>query len=130
MFGFTHTIQGAGHVALLSFIGLVLLMESLIPTAEAQTATHFNLTAISAANGRSTIECWQIKKPFDVSADPGTAGTMSQQLGDLTNLTFTILPPKFDGGLHNAPFVQYSHLPWKHVAHQLTLTDTLPSPPV
>lgn len=73
----------------------------------AQAEEHFNITAIGAANGRSTIECWQIARPFDISTDPGTAGTAAQQLGDSTNLTFTILPPRFDGGLHHAPAVQY-----------------------
>ncbi|KAL1603599.1 hypothetical protein SLS60_005187 [Paraconiothyrium brasiliense] len=76
-------------------------------TTVAQNTTHLNITAIGAADGRSTIECWQITRPFDISADPGTAGTKAQQLGDTTNLTFTILPPKFDGGIHNAPAVQY-----------------------
>jgi hypothetical protein len=125
MLGFPHITNGLGHVTLLFF-----LLKSSIPTAAGQTAIHFNLTSISAANGKSTIECWQIQKPFDVSTDPGTAGTMSQQLGDLTNLTFTILPPKFDGGLHNAPFVQYVTPSYStHSSPTDQLTDTLPSPP-
>jgi hypothetical protein len=82
------------------------LFQLMFLTAVAQNTTHMNITAIGAADSRSTIECWQITRPFDVSADPGTAGTKAQQLGDTTNLTFTILPPKFDGGLHNAPAVQ------------------------
>ena len=82
------------------------LIQSMFLSTVAQNTTHLNITAIGAANGRSTIECWQITRPFDISADPGTAGTRAQQLGDTTNLTFTILPPKFDGGIHNAPAVQ------------------------
>ncbi|KAF2265546.1 hypothetical protein CC78DRAFT_460806 [Lojkania enalia] len=93
-------------MGLLLSVSPVLLFQSWIPGAAAQS-THFNLTAIGAANGRSTIECWQIKRPFDVSTDPGTAGSKALPLGDLTNLTLSILPPKFDGGLHNAPFVQF-----------------------
>lgn len=85
---------------------VALLLQSLFFIAVAQEERHLNITAIGAANGRSTIECWQITRPFDISTDPGTAGTAAQQLGDLTNLTLTILPPRFDGGLHNAPFVQ------------------------
>lgn len=92
--------------ALLAMVNYVLLTLQFTLAVVAQESTHLNITAIGAANGRSTIECWQITRPFDISTDPGTAGTMSQQLGDLTNLTLTILPPKFDGGLHNAPFVQ------------------------
>lgn len=90
-----------GHIVLPLY--LVTLLHSL---AGAQSTERFNLTAIGAANGKSTIECWQILRPFDVSRDPGTAGTKALQLGDLTNLTFSVLPAKFDGGLHTAPFVQ------------------------
>ncbi|KAF1969176.1 hypothetical protein BU23DRAFT_591730 [Bimuria novae-zelandiae CBS 107.79] len=85
---------------------IAFLLQLFLINAAAQEK-HLNITAIGAANGRSTIECWQITRPFDISTDPGTAGTAAQQLGDPTNLTLTILPPKFDGGLHNAPFVQY-----------------------
>jgi hypothetical protein len=94
-----------------SIVNPLFLLRCAISIAAAQTTAHFNITAISATNGRSTIECWQITRPFDISHDPGTAGTKSQQLGDLTNMTFTILPPNFDGGLHNAQFVQYVTCP-------------------
>ncbi|KAL5378259.1 hypothetical protein DPSP01_009192 [Paraphaeosphaeria sporulosa] len=86
---------------------VAVLFQFMSLAAVAQNTTHLNITAIGAAGGRSTIECWQITRPFDTSTDPGTAGTKAQQLGDTTNLTLTILPPKFDGGLHNAPAVQY-----------------------
>jgi hypothetical protein len=88
------------------FQAIAFPIQLMLLTAGAQNTTHMNITAIGAAGRRSTIECWQITRPFDVSADPGTAGTKAQQLGSTTNLTFTILPPNFDGGLHNAPAVQ------------------------
>lgn len=98
--------QSLGRMAMFFIIYPTLFLQFLILGAAAQSKERFNLTAIGAANGKSTLECWQIKRPFDVSTDPGTAGTKAQQLGDLTNLTLSVLPPKFDGGLHTAPFVQ------------------------
>lgn len=91
----------------MSFIlRIILLLVSLATTAMAHNTERFNVTAIGAVNGSSTIECWQIARPFDLSTDPGTAGTKAVQLGDVSNITLSILPPRFDGGLHRAPFVQ------------------------
>ncbi|KAL9111390.1 MAG: hypothetical protein Q9227_004267 [Pyrenula ochraceoflavens] len=67
----------------------------------------FKVTAISAANGKSTLECWELEPPIQQSSSPGTAGAVSQQLGQVANATYTILPAHFDGGLHNAPAAQY-----------------------
>lgn len=65
-----------------------------------------NLTAISAQNGQSIFECWQLEAPFVDSTQAGTDGAVFAQLGNATNASFAILPPKFNGGLHNAPCVQ------------------------
>jgi hypothetical protein len=37
----------------------------------------------------------------------GTAGALTLQLGGLSNASFSILPPGFNAGVHNAPNVQY-----------------------
>ncbi|KAL9116629.1 MAG: hypothetical protein Q9187_006845 [Circinaria calcarea] len=71
------------------------------------TPTYLNLTAISAAHGKSTLECWQLSAPIAVSSTPGTIGTAVQQLGNASNASYTLLPAKFDGGTHRAPAVQY-----------------------
>lgn len=68
--------------------------------------SYLNLTAITAANGKSTLECWQLSDPFKVSNQAGTIGTAVKSLGNVANATYTILPPKFNGGLHQAPVVQ------------------------
>ena len=65
-----------------------------------------NVTAISAENGQSIFECWQLEAPFVESTQAGTDGAVFAQLGRAANATFTILPSKFNGGLHNAPCVQ------------------------
>ena len=65
-----------------------------------------HLTAISAANGASTLECWQLTAPFAVSSTPGQAGSAVLSLGNTSSASYTVLPAGFDGGLHHAPAVQ------------------------
>lgn len=83
----------------------VLLILQLFATTIA-APSFLNLTAISAANGDSTLECWQLSDPFIVSNDAGTIGSAIKQLGNVANVTYTILPAKFNGGAHRAPAVQ------------------------
>ncbi|MCJ1440172.1 MAG: hypothetical protein MMC23_000655 [Stictis urceolatum] len=83
------------------------LFSLLLALAMAEAQQFFNLTAISAAGGNSTIECWQLSEPLTSSSDAGTSGTVIQRLGDVSNATYTVLPAKFDGGLHRAPVAQY-----------------------
>ena len=85
---------------LLNFFLLQILPSTLA------TPKFLNLTAISAANGESTLECWQLSAPITVSDTPGTIGTAIQQLGSATNVSYTILPARFNGGTHRAPAVQ------------------------
>jgi hypothetical protein len=78
-------------------------------TANAQSSTSvpraLNLTAISASSGNSVLECWALPG-FVASAQAGTAGALNLLLGDLANATYTVIPPKFNGGLHKAPAPQ------------------------
>lgn len=69
------------------------------------TTPSLNLTAISAANGGSTLECWQLPGVV-ASAGAGTVGALNLFLGDLSNATYTVIPPRFNGGVHNAPAAQ------------------------
>ena len=70
-------------------------------------STPLNITTIGAANGKSTLECWQLSAPLVTSSQPGTAGAAIAQLGETGATSYTLLPPHYDGGLHNAPAVQY-----------------------
>ncbi|KAJ6443755.1 small secreted protein [Purpureocillium lavendulum] len=72
-----------------------------------QTTPTLNLTAIGASNGESTLECWQLDSPFKLSTGAGTSGALGLFLGDLSNATYTVLPGRFDGGLHRAPAQQF-----------------------
>jgi len=69
--------------------------------------TFLNITAISAQNGSSVLECWQILPGFTTSSQAGTAGASILQLGNVANMSYSVLPPKFEAGLHNAPTTQY-----------------------
>jgi len=67
---------------------------------------NLQLTAISAKDGASTIECWKLAAPFVVLSQIGVAGVAFAQLGKAGNVSCAIIPAKYDGGLHNAPNIQ------------------------
>lgn len=69
--------------------------------------SYLNITTVTAANGLSALECWQLSAPLTQSSTPGTSGALTTQLGESGASSFTSIPPHFDGGLHNAPAVQY-----------------------
>lgn len=64
------------------------------------------ITAISAKNGASTIECWKLAAPFVVSSQAGVTGAAFAQLGSTGNTSYAVIPAKYDGGLHNGPQAQ------------------------
>lgn len=70
------------------------------------TTPSLNLTAIAGSNGSSVIECWQLPG-FMSSAVAGTAGALNLFLGEMANASYTVIPSRFDGGLHRAPAPQY-----------------------
>ncbi|KAL8317561.1 hypothetical protein RB597_001111 [Gaeumannomyces tritici] len=90
--------------------GFAVTLLSILQHAHAQlntiTTPSLNVTAIGAADGASTIECWQFG-PFVSSSVPGVAGALGLFLGSASNATFTVIPARFDGGLHNAPVPQF-----------------------
>ncbi|KAL9126660.1 MAG: hypothetical protein Q9175_007880 [Cornicularia normoerica] len=69
--------------------------------------SRLNITTIGAADGKSTLECWQLSAPFVQSNQMGTSGAAIAQLGETGATSYTLLPPQFNGGLHNAPAVQW-----------------------
>ncbi|KAM0794798.1 hypothetical protein BDR22DRAFT_814553 [Usnea florida] len=69
--------------------------------------SRLNITTIGAANGKSTLECWQLSAPLVPSNQPGVVGSAVAQLGEAGATSYTLLPPQYDGGLHNAPAVQW-----------------------
>lgn len=69
--------------------------------------SRLNVTTVATAKGKSTLECWQLSAPFVQSSQAGTSGAVIAQLGETGATSYTILPPQFDGGFHNAPAVQW-----------------------
>lgn len=84
---------------------LLQLLLFVIPITMA-TPSSLNITAISAKNGASNIECWQLSSPFVKSSQAGVSGAALTQLGQTGNTSYAIIPAQFDGGLHHAPAVQ------------------------
>ncbi|KAI9685183.1 MAG: hypothetical protein M1822_004770 [Bathelium mastoideum] len=75
------------------------------PDAMPQT---LNITAIATnAQKESILECWQLDNPFVASTASGTSGAVFAQLGKAGATSYGIIPADFDGGLHNAPVVQW-----------------------
>lgn len=72
------------------------------------TTPSLNLTTITAHDGRSAYECWQIPG-FAASTTAGISGALNLFLGDAANVSLTVLPPRFNGGAHTAPAPQYVH---------------------
>ena len=79
----------------------------LLATQEAVLATNLNVTVVGTANGQARFECWELAAPFVSSAQSGIVGTQTANLGDVTNITYNVIPAGFDSGIHNAPFFQY-----------------------
>lgn len=67
---------------------------------------NLTITAISARNGSSTLECWRLAAPFVVSSEAGITGGAFAQLGQAGNVSYGIIPPRYEGGLHNGPAIQ------------------------
>lgn len=84
----------------------VRLVSLLLMAASVATGLNLNVTALGAANGASTLECWQTNASFSISTEAGTAGSASMSLGDVANLSYAVIPAGYDGGLHNAPYNQ------------------------
>jgi hypothetical protein len=69
----------------------------------------YHLTAsalVTTPQNTTTIQCWRLSNPFLISTTSGIAGSRALALGNVTNLSYVIQPPRFDGGLHNAPVPQ------------------------
>jgi hypothetical protein len=84
------------------------LMSFLLPSISAQS-THLIAPALVTVNNHTQIQCWNLTVPFTRSSTPGVSGTQALTIPHTANLTYSILPPRYDGGLHNAPVPQIVH---------------------
>ncbi|KAL8774438.1 MAG: hypothetical protein Q9194_004027 [Teloschistes cf. exilis] len=103
------------YLSLIIMLAFIFILISLQLYSEFATAHNppppppktLNLTAIATKNNVSVLECWQLANPLVASSTPGVTGAEVLQLGQGGNVSLTVIPPRFDGGLHNAPVVQY-----------------------
>ncbi|KAI0084846.1 hypothetical protein BDY19DRAFT_855424, partial [Irpex rosettiformis] len=68
--------------------------------------TYLELTTLVTKHGASAFECWRLASPFAISTSAGTAGAGTLLIDNLANATYTVIPPRFEGGVHNAPHAQ------------------------
>ncbi|KAI0118571.1 hypothetical protein F4776DRAFT_260169 [Hypoxylon sp. NC0597] len=73
----------------------------------ADVQPKFNITAVSAQNGRSVLQCWQIDKPFSYSHALLDNGIAILDFGDVSKMSYTFVPPQYKQEPHNAPFNQW-----------------------
>jgi hypothetical protein len=76
------------------FSGISLLAPS------ALALKHLALTALLSDDHGLRFECWQMQPPF--SKYP-TAGSAITGLADVANVSYVVLPPRSDEGLHKPP---------------------------
>lgn len=87
---------------------LSLLATAATGTMAATSHGTLNVTVVGAQNNLSTLECWALEPGFEEADTPGVEGAEVLNLGVISgNSTFSIIPANFDGGLHNAPALQY-----------------------
>lgn len=104
-----HLIHPRSHVALrdalLRLVFITLTLSVCVATAAfsdtGATPQYLHLTAlISDHNGRAFFECWEIASPF--SRYP-TVGEAIPDLADVSNVSYVVLPPRSNEGLHKPP---------------------------
>ncbi|SMR54497.1 unnamed protein product [Zymoseptoria tritici ST99CH_3D1] len=87
-------------------IPILLILFSPLTTSQETSNSALNITAITASNNVSTLECWGLEN-FAVSTTPGTVGALSVYLGEASNVSYTVIPPRTNAGLHRAPAAQF-----------------------
>lgn len=86
-----------------SFLFCLTFLSAIIDGA---LSDNLNVTVIGTTHGKSRFECWQLTEPFTSSSQPGVVGTETVSLGDVSNITYNVIPADYDCGLHTAPYKQ------------------------
>ena len=82
-------------------LGAILLSNFCLSTPQQVSKPHhLNITAVvDAEDGFAEFECWQLTAPFNTYPTVGTA----LSLGDVSNMTYVVLPPRSEEGIHRPP---------------------------
>lgn len=82
-------------ISLLQLLGLSIAPQFVAPQG-------LNVTAISAINGASVLQCWSLTTP------PGNfRGASNYPIGDFSGAFVGVIPPKTHIGFAHAPAIQY-----------------------
>lgn len=68
-----------------------------------QTQRYIKVTAITAVNRISVLQCWEIENPFTVSTTSGTSGALTASLGPVQSPVYTLIAARFFPERHPAP---------------------------
>ncbi|KAF2728010.1 hypothetical protein EJ04DRAFT_504788 [Polyplosphaeria fusca] len=93
----------------LALFSLLTLLSTNVFGQSDPNTTYLTATALVTKNNASAFECWQLNEPFKRSSVPGVSGAQVATIGNYTDLGYTILPPRYDGGIHTAPVPQLVH---------------------
>lgn len=75
--------------------------------AQASNSTFLTTTAlVTNAQNHSALECWEFTTPMSVSTDAGTVGATTYTFSNASETIYTVIPPRSNGGVHNAPTPQ------------------------
>lgn len=85
-------------------LGALLLSPS-VSCASKISANHLRLTAlISKDDGNAAFECWEMATPFN---EYPTVGQSITGLASVSNVSYVILPPQSNEGIHKPPHPMY-----------------------
>ncbi|KAK8151250.1 hypothetical protein BKA80DRAFT_287095 [Phyllosticta citrichinensis] len=62
---------------------------------------------VTNAQNNSALECWKFTTPLTSPSTPGISGSMFYAFNLSTTNQYTVIPARFDGGIHNAPAPQF-----------------------
>lgn len=85
------------------------VLASLVAAQAEGNVSYLIAPALVTKNNQTIVECWKLTTPFKRSSTPGVNGAQVATIGNFTDLAYSILPRRYDGGLHNAPVPQLVH---------------------
>ena len=63
-------------------------------------AQRLQLDAVVSSSGHAALECWEMETPFH---EYPTAGRAIMGLANVTNVSYVVLPPNSNEGIHKPP---------------------------
>ncbi|KAF1983709.1 hypothetical protein K402DRAFT_396455 [Aulographum hederae CBS 113979] len=117
------SLKSSLTILLTIFLTIATTLAQTIPSFNA-TLPPLNVTAISARDNISILECWQLATLPSIFA-----GAINFPLGAVEKASWAVIPPRTMVGLHNAPYVQlvFALAGTVHIKTNQTIPRTSPS---